>query len=613
MSESERSDGFAESFSAGHSQPMSSDDAAELESLRREAAVLREQLENAVGPQSGLRSARDVHQLEARIDSLASRNAKLMDTLKEARQQLLALREEVDRLGQPPSGYGVLLGTHEDETVDVFTSGRKMRLTCSPNIETASLKQGQTVRLNEALTVVEAGTFEAVGEISTLREILADGHRALVVGHADEERIVWLAEPLIAVEDLPEDSESALDDSRPRKLRPGDSLLVDTKAGYAFERIPKAEVEDLVLEEVPDVSYNDIGGLGRQIEQIRDAVELPFLHKELYREYSLRPPKGVLLYGPPGCGKTLIAKAVANSLAKKMAEVRGDDAREAKSYFLNIKGPELLNKFVGETERHIRLIFQRAREKASEGTPVIVFFDEMDSIFRTRGTGVSSDVETTVVPQLLSEIDGVEGLENVIVIGASNREDMIDPAILRPGRLDVKIKIERPDAESAQDIFSKYLTEALPVHADDLAEFGGDRALTIKTMIEKVVDRMYAEIDDNRFLEVTYANGDKEVMYFKDFNSGAMIQNVVDRAKKNAIKSVLETGQPGLRIQHLLDSIVDEFAENEDLPNTTNPDDWARISGKKGERIVYIRTLVTGKSSSASRAIDTESNLGQYL
>lgn len=606
MGESERS----EAFGIPRDSPLSSGDAAELEQLRREAAVLREQLENAVGSHAPTRSARDIHQLEARIDSLAARNSKLMETLKEARQQLLALREEVDRLGQPPSGYGVLLATHDDDTVDVFTSGRKMRLTCSPNIDAASLKKGQTVRLNEALTVVEAGTFEAVGEISTLREILADGHRALVVGHADEERVVWLADPLIA-EDLPDGLPEALNE--PRKLRPGDSLLVDTKAGYAFERIPKAEVEDLVLEEVPDVSYADIGGLSRQIEQIRDAVELPFLHKELYREYSLRPPKGVLLYGPPGCGKTLIAKAVANSLAKKMAEVRGDDAHEAKSYFLNIKGPELLNKFVGETERHIRLIFQRAREKASEGTPVIVFFDEMDSIFRTRGTGVSSDVETTVVPQLLSEIDGVEGLENVIVIGASNREDMIDPAILRPGRLDVKIKIERPDAEAAQDIYSKYLTEFLPVHADDLAEFDGDRSACIKAMIEKVVDRMYAEIDDNRFLEVTYANGDKEVMYFKDFNSGAMIQNVVDRAKKNAIKSVLETGQPGLRIQHLLDSIVDEFAENEDLPNTTNPDDWARISGKKGERIVYIRTLVTGKSSSASRAIDTESNLGQYL
>ncbi|MGB0971773.1 MAG: proteasome ATPase [Mycobacterium sp.] len=612
MSESDRSEA-SEVPGASPDSSLSREDARDLEQLRREAAVLREQLENAVGPQSGLRSARDVQQLEARIDSLAARNSKLMDTLKEARQQLLALREEVDRLGQPPSGYGVLLAAHEDDTVDVFTSGRKMRLTCSPNIDTKELKQGQTVRLNEALTVVEAGYFESVGEICTLREILSDGHRALVVGHADEERIVWLAEPLVEAEHLPAFDDDEPGDERPRKLRPGDSLLVDTKAGYAFERIPKAEVEDLVLEEVPDVSYNDIGGLGRQIEQIRDAVELPFLHKELYHEYSLRPPKGVLLYGPPGCGKTLIAKAVANSLAKKMAEVRGDDAREAKSYFLNIKGPELLNKFVGETERHIRLIFQRAREKASEGTPVIVFFDEMDSIFRTRGTGVSSDVETTVVPQLLSEIDGVEGLENVIVIGASNREDMIDPAILRPGRLDVKIKIERPDAESAQDIFSKYLTEQLPINAEDLAEFSGDRGLTIKAMIEKVVDRMYAEIDDNRFLEVTYANGDKEVMYFKDFNSGAMIQNVVDRAKKNAIKSVLESGQRGLRIQHLLDSIVDEFAENEDLPNTTNPDDWARISGKKGERIVYIRTLVTGKSSSASRAIDTESNLGQYL
>lgn len=549
--------------------------------------------------------------LRERVDALTTRNAKLLETLRDARNQLLTLREEVERLGQPPSGYGVLLATYEDDTVDVFTSGRKMRLTCSPNLDVATFATGQTVRLNEALTVVEANDFENVGEISTLREILDDGTRALVVGHADEERVVRLAAPLaLQASDDPGVDEFGL---ARRKLRVGDSLLVDTKAGYAFERIPKAEVEDLVLEEVPDVDYSDIGGLGRQIELIRDAVELPFLHKDLFKDYSLRPPKGVLLYGPPGNGKTLIAKAVANSLAKKIAEVRGDDSREVKSYFLNIKGPELLNKFVGETERHIRLIFQRAREKASEGTPVIVFFDEMDSIFRTRGSGVSSDVETTVVPQLLSEIDGVEGLENVIVIGASNREDMIDPAILRPGRLDVKIKIERPDAEGAIDIFSKYLTAELPIHEEDLAEFGGDREACVKAMIERVVERMYAETDDNRFLEVTYANGDKEVMYFKDFNSGAMIQNVVDRAKKHAIKGFLETGQPGLRITHLLESIVDEFAENEDLPNTTNPDDWARISGKKGERIVYIRTLVTGKNASASRAIDTENNTGQYL
>ncbi|AHD19910.1 MULTISPECIES: proteasome ATPase [Rhodococcus] len=577
--------------------------AREIEELRAEVATLRRRL----GEPSD-----QVRDLEARLESLTVRNGKLLETLKDARQQLITLREEVDRLAQPPSGYGVLLETFDDQTVDVFTSGRKMRVAVSPNLELDTFRPGQTVRLNEALTVVEVGGFERVGEITTLREVLDDGTRALVVGHADEERIVWLAAPLAAAA-ADDKTDLLVDDENSFTLRPGDSLLVDSKAGYAFERIPKAEVEDLVLEEVPDVGYSDIGGLGRQIEQIRDAVELPFLHKDLFREYSLRPPKGVLLYGPPGCGKTLIAKAVANSLAKKIAEARGDDSKEAKSFFLNIKGPELLNKFVGETERHIRLIFQRAREKASEGTPVIVFFDEMDSIFRTRGSGVSSDVETTVVPQLLAEIDGVEGLENVIVIGASNREDMIDPAILRPGRLDVKIKIERPDAEAAQDIFSKYLTESLPVHADDLAEFGGDRVACVRAMIERVVERMYAESEDNRFLEVTYANGDKEVLYFKDFNSGAMIQNIVDRAKKYAIKSVLETGAPGLRVQHLLDSIVDEFAENEDLPNTTNPDDWARISGKKGERIVYIRTLVTGKNASASRAIDTESNTGQYL
>ncbi|HET9140496.1 proteasome ATPase [Actinophytocola sp.] len=584
---------------AGGREPSES---AQIRFLEEEVALLRRKLTES--PRHARLLEQRLAEASERVSQLTERNAKLVDTLREARSQLLALREEVDRLAQPPSGYGVYLDRHEDGTVDVFTAGRKMRVAVSPAVDVEEVRRGQSVRLNEALTVVEAGTFERTGEVSTLRELLAsdtdEGRplRALVVGHADEERVVWLADPLA---DSP--------------LKPGDSLLVDTKSGYAYERVPKAEVEDLVLEEVPDVDYADIGGLFRQIEQIRDAVELPFLHSDLFREYELRPPKGVLLYGPPGCGKTLIAKAVANSLAKQVAATRGKEGTptEAKSYFLNIKGPELLNKFVGETERHIRLIFQRAREKASEGTPVIVFFDEMDSIFRTRGSGVSSDVETTIVPQLLSEIDGVEGLENVIVIGASNREDMIDPAILRPGRLDVKIKIERPDAEAAKDIFSKYLTRTLPIHADDLAEFSGDPGACIEAMIQHTVERMYAETDENRFLEVTYANGDKEVLYFRDFNSGAMIQNIVDRAKKAAIKSVLETNQPGLRVQHLIDAIIDEFAENEDLPNTTNPDDWARISGKKGERIVYIRTLVTGKNQESGRAIDTATNTGQYL
>ncbi|MER7011356.1 proteasome ATPase [Saccharopolyspora sp. NPDC000359] len=582
-----------EQYSGGNAELRS-----QIRLLEDEVALLRRRLNES--PQQARLLEKRLAEASERVSQLTERNAKLTETLKEARGQLMALREEVDRLAQPPSGYGVFLHRYEDGTVDVFTSGRKMRVAVSPNVETEELGLGQSVRLNEALTVVEAGAFERTGEVCTFRELLSSGAgetpRALVLGHTDEERVVWVTEPLVTA-----------------GLKAGDSVLVDSKAGYAYDVVPKAEVEDLVLEEVPDVGYEDIGGLSGQIEQIRDAVELPFLHSDLYVEYQLRPPKGVLLYGPPGCGKTLIAKAVANSLAKKVASARGDDDGQAKSYFLNIKGPELLNKFVGETERHIRLIFQRAREKASEGTPVIVFFDEMDSIFRTRGSGVSSDVETTIVPQLLSEIDGVEGLENVIVIGASNREDMIDPAILRPGRLDVKIKIERPDAESAKDIFSKYLTGSLPIHEEDLKEFGGDKAACVEAMIQTTVERMYAETEENRFLEVTYANGDKEVLYFKDFNSGAMIQNIVDRAKKAAIKAVLDTGQPGLRVQHLQDAIIDEFAENEDLPNTTNPDDWARISGKKGERIVYIRTLVSGKNQESGRAIDTATNTGQYL
>jgi proteasome-associated ATPase len=532
---------------------------------------------------------------QARVAALNDRNERLAETLREARDQMVSLKEEIDRLAQPPSGYGVFLEAYDDGTVDIFTSGRKLRVAISPEVAAAELEHGQEVMLNEAMNVVAARGNERAGDVVMLKEILAGGDRALVISHTDEERVVHLADTL-----------------RNNPLRVGDSLLLETRSAYAYERIPKSEVEELILEEVPDLDYTDIGGLTKQIEAIRDAVELPFLHADLFREHQLRPPKGILLYGPPGCGKTLIAKAVANSLAKQVQRVRGGDER-ATSFFLNIKGPELLNKYVGETERHIRLVFQRAREKASEGTPVIVFFDEMDSIFRTRGSGVSSDVENTIVPQLLSEIDGVEGLENVIVIGASNREDMIDPAILRPGRLDVKIKIERPDAEAARDIFSKYILTGLPIHKDDLAEHSGDTQATVDAMIQNTVERMYSESEENRFLEVTYANGDKETLYFKDFNSGAMIQNIVDRGKKMAIKDLLTTGQRGLRMQHLLAACVDEFRENEDLPNTTNPDDWARISGKKGERIVYIRTLVSGKGSDAGRAIDTVGNTGQYL
>lgn len=584
---------MGEGTSGSHSSPSRQQLEDQVRFLEDEINELRRRLIDTPG--SGARSV-DMRLADTQrsLAAVTAQNERLASTLRDARDQILKLKEEVDRLAQPPAGFGTFLQRNEDDSVDVFTGGRKLRVSVSPNVELDTLRRGQEVMLNEALNVVAAFDYETVGEVVMFKELLADGERVLVIANADEERVVRLADPLFT-----------------ETLRAGDSLLLDSRAGYVYEKVPKSEVEELVLEEVPDISYESIGGLGNQIEMIQDAVELPYLYPELFAEHELKPPKGILLYGPPGCGKTLIAKAVANSLAKKVAAKTG---QEGKSYFLNIKGPELLNKYVGETERHIRLVFQRAREKASTGTPVIVFFDEMDSLFRTRGSGVSSDVENTIVPQLLSEIDGVELLENVLVIGASNREDMIDPAILRPGRLDVKIKIERPDAESARDIFSKYLTTTLPLHAEDVAEFGGDRQATIGGMIRATVERMYTETEENRFLEVTYANGDKEVLYFKDFNSGAMIQNIVDRAKKMAIKDFIDHSQKGLRVSHLLQACVDEFKENEDLPNTTNPDDWARISGKKGERIVFIRTLITGKhGTEPGRSIDTVNDTGQYL
>jgi proteasome-associated ATPase len=528
------------------------------------------------------------------VEGLQQKNTDLTTLLADAKLQLLSLRDQVEQLGAPPSGFGIFLDLYENDA-DVLINGKKMRVTISPEVDKSQLSSGREVILNESLNIISIHGFEIAGEVVKLKNLLDNNLRAVVIGRADEERVVRIAESLSGV-----------------NIKSGDSLLLDSKSGFVYEKIPKSEVEELVLEEVPDVNYEDIGGLGAQIEQIRDAVELPFLHKDLYAEHQLKAPKGILLYGPPGCGKTLIAKAVANSLAKKVTEKTGN--KDGKSYFLNIKGPELLNKYVGETERHIRLIFQRARDKASEGTPVIVFFDEMDSLFKTRGSGVSSDVENTIVPQLLSEIDGVEGLENVIVIGASNREDMIDPAILRPGRLDVKIKIQRPNAQGASEILSKYLTSDLPINEDDLALHNGNRQATIQTMIDKAVEQMYNESDKNRFIEVTYANGDKEVLYFKDFSSGAMLENIVSRAKKAAIKEFLSNNKKGIRVEHLISACLDEFRENEDLPNSTNPDDWARISGKKGERIVFLRTLIQSNSGpEQGRSIETLGSANQFI
>jgi proteasome-associated ATPase len=556
--------------------------------LEDEIGLLRRRLTNA--PRQVTILEEKLVETREQLAKAMNQNQKLADALRGERDRIEALAQEVEKLSQPPSTFGVFLRMNDDASMDVVTAGRKMRVLPAPDVDTAKIPAGAQVILNESLNVVEVLEPDRAGEVAKVKDRLGSD-RAVVVGRGDEEHVVYMAGELLEL-----------------GCRAGDHVLMDMRAMAITELLPKEEVEELVLEEIPDVSYEDIGGLEGQIEAIRDAVELPFLYAELFQEHQLEPPKGVLLYGPPGCGKTLIAKAVAKSLAEKVAERTGRD--DARSYFLNVKGPELLNKYVGETERQIREIFQRAKERSEEGLPVIVFFDEMDSIFRTRGTGISSDVESTIVPQLLSELDGVETLKNVIVIGASNREDLIDPAILRPGRLDVKIKIERPSEAQASDIMSKYLHPSVPIHPDEIERYGDDIQAACRRMIEKTVERMYAPSDENRFLEVTYASGDKEILYFKDFNSGAMIENIVRRAKKDAIKRFLQMGQKGIKGDDLLTAIRDEFKENEDLPNTTNPDDWARISGKKGERIVYVRTLLgrDGDGRQVERV-----NAGQYL
>ena len=563
----------------------------QLEGLEEELAVLRRRLQDA--PKRVRTLEERVLETKGQLAQAVSQNERLSATLREAREHIAALREEVEKLTMPPSAYATFLGGNDDGTADIFTAGRKMRVSVHPELDLDELARGQEVVLNESLNVVLARGLDSSGEVVVLKEVLPSGDRALIVGRADEERVCELGDAL-----------------QGEKLRAGDHVLMDLRSGMLIERLERPEVEELVLEEVPDVTYDDVGGLDDQIDAIKDAVELPYLYSEMFHEHELEPPKGILLYGPPGCGKTLIAKAVANSLARRVAEKTGNT--EARSYFLNIKGPELLNKYVGETERQIRLIFQRAREKSEEGYPVIVFFDEMDSLFRTRGTGISSDIESTIVPQLLAEIDGVESLKNVIVIGASNREDLIDPAILRPGRLDVKIKIERPDEGSAKQIFAQYLTPNLPLADEETGQFGGPEKAVVG-MIDAAVQQMYATTDTNRFLEATYQNGDKEIFYFKDFSSGAMIENIVRRAKKLSIKRQIEGGDKGISTQDLLDSIRQEFREHEDLPNTTNPADWAKISGKKGERIVFLRTILAeGDEAHGGRQIERVTT-GQYL
>lgn len=547
----------------------------QIEMLQNEVSDLRRQLRSAPDEDVDAR----LYDMTRELMQAHRRNRKLTSTLQEAKEKLELLKEKVKQLSEPPNNYGIFLTANEDNTVDIDIGGKKWRVNLDPTIKVDELYSGQEVIVNSSLNVVSIKTPEKHGDVVKIKEVL-ESDRAIVSLRTDEEQVVRMS---AALKDEP--------------LKTGDSVLLNHSSGMLLEKLPQRELNDLLLEEVPDISYTDIGGLDSQIEAIRDAIEMPYLYPNEYKEFDLTPPKGVLLYGPPGCGKTLIARAVANSLAERIRQQ--SDRDDIRGYFINIKGPELLNKYVGETERKIREVFEKAREKSREGFPVVIFFDEMDSLFRSRGMGISSDMESTLVPQFLAEIDGVDNLRDVIVIGASNRQDLLDPAVLRPGRLDIKIKIDRPNMDGAKDIFRIYLTPELPFGNDELEKYDGDEHKVSENLINQAVDEMYATTEDNRFIEVTYTRGERETLFFKDFVSGAMIKNIVSRAKKSAIKRLIssEGKEKGLTLEDLKSAIREEYRENEDLPNTTNPDDWAKISGRKGEKIVNIRALINEPES----------------
>ena len=490
-------------------------------------------------------------------------------TFQEARKTIVELEGALEKVTAPANRIATYLGAPNEGIAYISIGGSDYYTNVDPRVDIGSLKVGTRVLVNEAYAVVGDLGYSPSGPVSKVIDILSDGR--LRVGQEHGLQAVVL-ERSSTLREVP--------------LKVGEDIRIDPSYKVALERLTTPETKDYYLEDVPELPWNKIGGQQEAIQAIKDTIEMPALHPELFKRYQYSTPKGFLLYGPPGCGKTLIGKATAYNLVRQLNEESGEGLKEC---FMHVKGPEILNMWLGESERIVREIFARAREKRKEGFLPVVFIDEAESVLGTRRAIRSHNIANTVVPMFCSEMDGIESLQDVILILASNRPDLIDPAILRPGRIDRKIKVKRPDKAAALDIFGIYMTTELPVHPEALDAHQGDAAAAVRAMLERANEELFAHREDTAFLEVTLRSGRRDILHRGDLASGAIIASIVQRAKESAIKRAIATGvEGGISAEDLTEAVVTEYGENEIFPPTDNAEDWLKLLDYDPENVAKV-------------------------
>src|SRR5467141_3568043 len=490
------------------------------------------------------------------------------ETIVEARRMIEKLEEVIKKVTSPANRIGTFLGATSRDTAHIVVGGADYYCNVDPRIPLAKLKNGTRVLVNEAYVIVGDLGFETAGPVTKITEVLSDDRLRVGSEHGLQSIVLQRSADLAS-----------------STLKSGDEVRVDSNYRMALEMLSSTKSHEHYLDVVPELPWEKVGGQEGALQAIKDAIELPLLHPDLFKKFQHATPKGFLLYGPPGCGKTLIGKATAFNLTKQLGAKSGTEMRE---YFMHVKGPEILNMWVGESERMVREIFATAREKRGEDFMPFLFIDEAESILGTRRASRHSNILSTLVPMFCSEMDGIDSLNDVVIILASNRADLIDPAILRPGRIDRKIKVNRPNREGAREVYRIYLTPDLP-YDGALGKEAENIGAAVDKLIERFVDWQFTRREENKFLEVTLRSGRKEVLYRSDLISGAIIASIVERAKAIAIKRAIATQQPeGIRETDLQLAFNAEYVENDIFPSSDVTEDWLKLIDYEPENVVKI-------------------------